>query len=175
MSHISKLRFKKAIQPGVQIVHVISAMRGGNAERVVRAIARHEGNDGSRIRRKFPPEWRDEGGISVLSGSVVFGDAEFPLALKIGIAEGLVLADGKDMHRSMKPVNGRLALAIGDKLIIPGGEMYGESSSRPSNSQNYYHRFRLYFAVCILSYFRRILWGYFSKSLDYRDSTLVDS
>ena len=114
MSKLSKLRLELEIVPGMPVAETISAERGGgNAEAVVRAIAR---GTGSRCRREFPGEWHEGGGASVIRGWISAYGSSRPVTLKIGASEGLVVKDVSGWCRSMRTGKGSFAIGIGDRL-----------------------------------------------------------
>ena len=109
----------KPIVPGTQIVRVISAKRGGNAERVLLAIASQESHGGGRTERLFANDWLEDGGVSVASGLVRHGNTTLEVVLKLGSSEGLALVDSPGRVRSMSPVKGGMTLRIGSDLKDP--------------------------------------------------------
>ena len=116
MSAKSKLTSGLSITPGSQIVNVISAEKpDGNAALVLKSVAQNRAG-GMRTKRNFPLDWKQEGSTFIAEGHVSYDGKHYPLILKIGSREGLVLQDGDAHSLSMKPINGEMVLHLPEKM-----------------------------------------------------------
>jgi hypothetical protein len=120
MSRKSKLVSRLSITPGQQVVKTMSTGNAdGNAAALLREIAKN--CTGMRTSRAFS-DWREDEGVLVSSGTVVFGGGRhFSLTVKIGVPddddpETLVLLDVSGSECSMQPVNGKMVLGVGSKI-----------------------------------------------------------
>lgn len=98
--------------PGRSNVRVISALPGGNAEKILRCISNPPSDkNSSRYPRMFG-EWnngRCEGHVTIGEGNL---RTTIPITLVVGKEEGLVLKDVPERGRSLK-TNGSLCIKIG--------------------------------------------------------------
>ena len=101
------------IEPGARMIEVISAERGGKAEEVLRAIGLP---DRSHANRRYFSEWKREGGVESCEGAVHFGTTLMRVRLKLGVREGLHLADADGSRVSMRHPETGLVLRIGRDL-----------------------------------------------------------
>ncbi len=120
MGKLSNLTSGKSIVPGEQIVKTMFVQAvDGNAAKLLEQVAKE--CIGSRIARFFPQEWEAWDGVRVKRGLVNFSDRKFPLMVKIGAQETadsdeLMLRDVHGARCSMRPVNGKMVLEVGNCL-----------------------------------------------------------
>ena len=109
---MGKVKPLLGVIPGRSDVRVISALAGGNAEKILRCISNPPSDkNSSRYPRIFGP-WvngRCEGCVMVGEGNL---RTAIPITLVLGMEEGLVLKDVPERGKSLK-TNGSLCIKIG--------------------------------------------------------------
>ena len=107
------------IKIGIQIVRIISALPGGMAEKIIRAIA-HPARQVKRHKRIFGP-W--ECGIEnpECRGIISFQNVEYKLTLTLGVKTGLFLQDCAEKRATLKNNSGgeEFTIEIGNNISNP--------------------------------------------------------
>lgn len=110
MQKIQRQKVSSHVTPGIPFVHVVSALRGGNAERILRQVhalgATAGGYESAQLKLSFP-EWPEGADCVVGHCKRLSGAQECELVLHVGAQRGLFLEDSYGLF-SLKSKGGEL-------------------------------------------------------------------